>query len=150
MVFIFDLDGTLAINFHRQHFLETKPRQWDAWNEACVDDTPNKPLVWLLEKATAAVGVHAYIMTGRDEKQREVTREWLVQHASRDTAYAVPLIMRPDGDHTEDTVLKAQWYDVIRQMHPTHEFVVIEDRKRMVEMWRGLGLQCWQVAPGDF
>jgi hypothetical protein len=150
MVFIFDLDGTLALNQHRQHFLENTPRQWDAWNAACVDDTPNKPLIWLLEKVVLAVGHHAYILTGRDEKQREPTREWLKRALHTEKVDRVPLIMRPAGDHTEDTALKARWFEVLKQLHPNEEFVAIEDRKRMVDMWRGLGLQCWQVAPGDF
>jgi len=148
MVFLFDLDGTLALNDHRQHLLECSPRKWDEWNEACVFDTPNKPLLWLLEVASA--GQRAYIITGRDEKQRAVTRDWLREYAPRSVVDYVPLIMRPDGDRTEDTQLKARWFEVMRQLHPNQEFVAIEDRSRMVRMWRSLGVQCWQVAEGNF
>lgn len=150
MVFLFDLDGTLALNDHRQHLLECSPRKWDEWSEACVLDMPNRPLLWLLEIVSNTVGQHAYIITGRDENQRAVTRDWLCKYAHPAVAKYVPLIMRPDGNHTEDTKLKAQWFEVMRQLHLDQEFVAIEDRSRMVRMWRSLGVQCWQVAEGNF
>jgi hypothetical protein len=29
-------------------------------------------------------------------------------------------------------------------------FFVVDDRQKVVDMWRNLGLNTWQVAPGDF
>ena len=29
-------------------------------------------------------------------------------------------------------------------------FCVFDDRQKVVDMWRDLGLTCFQVAPGDF
>lgn len=145
MLYIFDLDGTLALNQHRQHFLLTKPRQWDAWNAACVGDEPNLPLVNVWHGLTA-LGHKCIIMTGRDAKVRPQTKEWLAQwcaiHVGGDD-----LLMRPEGDRTEDVLLKRQWYE---KLHHVKIGAVFEDRTRMVEMWRGLGVPCWQVASGDF
>jgi hypothetical protein len=28
--------------------------------------------------------------------------------------------------------------------------LVLDDRNSVVKMWRSLGLECWQVAEGDF
>jgi hypothetical protein len=29
-------------------------------------------------------------------------------------------------------------------------FMTVDDRQKVVDMWRDLGLTCFQVAPGDF
>jgi hypothetical protein len=145
MVYIFDLDGTLALNQHRQHFLETKPRQWDAWNAACVNDSPNLPLVAVWH-GLATLGHKCIIMTGRDAKVRYETREWLASrcgiHIGGDD-----LLMRPEDDHTEDVQLKMQW---LSKLPHGKVAAVFEDRTRMVAAWREQGIPCWQVAPGDF
>ena len=34
--------------------------------------------------------------------------------------------------------------------HIDDVFLVVDDRQKVVNMWRDLGLTCVQVAPGDF
>lgn len=144
-LFIFDLDGTLALNQHRQHLLETTPRQWDAWNKACVGDSPNKPLVTIM-RLLQAQGEPIYILTGRDAAVRFETEQWMRRHGVPD----VPMFMRSVGDHTEDVQLKMRWFEIIRQDFPGWPVVVFDDRTRTVNAWREAGAQCWQVAKGDF
>jgi hypothetical protein len=55
--------------------------------------------------------------------------------------------MRAAGDFTPDEELKWQWiaeYDLSMIM------CVFDDRTKVVQMWRSLGLACFQVAPEDF
>lgn len=144
-LFIFDLDGTLALNQHRQHLLETTPRQWDAWNKACVGDSPNKPLITIM-RLLYGTGNPMFIMTGRDAAVRTETEKWLADHG----VPPVSMFMRAVGDHTEDVKLKMRWFDIVRQDFPNWPVVVFEDRTRMVNAWREVGAKCWQVAKGDF
>ena len=59
------------------------------------------------------------------------------------------LWMRAAGDQRGDDVVKAELFDA----HVRHRFlvrVVLDDRDRVVAVWRRLGLTCWQVDYGDF
>ena len=55
MFVVFDLDGTLALNEHRRHFIEGGypsnkmfKKDWDAFFEAVAGDTLNRPLAAIL------------------------------------------------------------------------------------------------------
>ena len=58
------------------------------------------------------------------------------------------IIMRPISDQSPDHICK------YRLFHKNFEYsdiwFVLEDRKSVVDMWRGEGVTCLQVAPGDF
>jgi len=65
-------------------------------------------------------------------------------------AFNVPynhLRMRAAGDFTADEELKRQW---IQEYKLEDIICVFDDRTKVVNMWRDLGLTCFQVAPGDF
>ncbi|MFI6685229.1 hypothetical protein [Streptomyces sp. NPDC050485] len=72
---VFDLDGTLADSAHRQHFLERKPRDWDAFFDAAPTDPPLAEGVRLCLKAAQECEV--VYLTGRPERCREDTVAWL-------------------------------------------------------------------------
>ncbi|MTE22222.1 hypothetical protein F0L17_24600 [Streptomyces sp. TRM43335] len=75
---VFDLDGTLADVRHRLRFLDTRPRDWDAFFAAAPDDPP---LAEGVELALAHVGEHEVVyVTGRPERCRRDTVEWLARH----------------------------------------------------------------------
>jgi hypothetical protein len=84
-------------------------------------------------------------ISGREEKARGITTKWL-------TECGVPydeLLMRADGDYRPDEVIKEEIYH--QQLE--HRFsiaAVIDDRDRVVRMWRRIGLVCFQVAEGAF
>jgi hypothetical protein len=84
------------------------------------------------------------IMTARDSGCRADTEKWL---KANDVPYS-RLLMRPKGDHSPDPVCKQK----LLEDHIDYKDVwfVLEDRKSVVDMWRGEGLTCLQVAPGDF
>jgi hypothetical protein len=75
---LFDLDGTLADTGHRQHFLEQKPRDWAGFFGAAPDDTPLDDGVRMVAEAADECEV-AYL-TGRPERCRAATVEWLERH----------------------------------------------------------------------
>jgi hypothetical protein len=47
-----------------------------------------------------------------------------------------------------DEILKKKMLDTFVDINDV--FLVVDDRQKVVDMWRGLGLNTFQVAPGDF
>lgn len=75
---MFDLDNTLADTAHRQHFLESRPCDWDAFFAAAPADPPLAEGVTLaLETARECEIVY---LTGRPERCRRDTLDWLAAH----------------------------------------------------------------------
>jgi hypothetical protein len=86
-------------------------------------------------------------MSGRDEGAgRAITEEWLHKHAAVPVTY---LYMRPAGDTRPDEIVKRELYFQHVDMAYNVEFV-LDDRNKVVDMWRELGLPCLQVAEGAF
>jgi hypothetical protein len=144
MFIVFDLDGTLALNDHRQHFVQRpagEKKDWDAFSAACHLDAPNTPIIATL-LAFERRGHKIEIWSGRSAAVRGKTKDWLDVHLMG----RIALKMRLEGDHTPDHELKARWLrDCINKPD-----LVFDDRASVVAMWRAHGIVCCQVAPGDF
>ena len=141
MFAVFDLDDTLSAADHRQHLIQGKNPDWDAFYLASVRDAPIHPIINVM-RALHSSGARIEVWTGRSDLVRVQTSTWMVSHG-------VPLaymLMRPHGDHRPDDELKRNW------LYEADRFpdIVFEDRQRVVDMWRAHGVQCCQVAPGDF
>ena len=54
----------------------------------------------------------------------------------------------PEMRHMPDEILKKAMIDKFVDIDDV--FVCVDDRQKVVDMWRSLGLTCFQVAPGDF
>ena len=129
-----DIDGTLALANGR-----------DPYDEARVgDDLPNVPVVAAVH-AMSAQGFAVVCMSGRTAGCRAETMAWLERHGIR----CRELLMREVGDKRKDSIVKAELFDRhVRDKYAVR--CVFDDRNQVVEMWRSLGLTCFQVAPGDF
>jgi hypothetical protein len=57
--------------------------------------------------------------------------------------------MRGDGDKRPDHIVKKIILSDMRKVG-LDPVLVFDDRQSVVDMWRGEGLTCLQVAPGDF
>lgn len=140
---IFDIDGTIADHSHRAHHLQKRPKDWDAFNAGMSSDRLHMPIAQLL----AILSKHYAIIlcTGRQDQDREVTQAWLEQ-------WGVPyteLHMRTTNDFRDDTIVKKELLHLILSAGWRPLFVV-EDRNKVVKMWRDAGLVCLQCAEGDF
>lgn len=142
-IVIFDLDGTIADIEHRQHYVQGKKKKWRDFFAACIDDKPHEAVVIILQALYPLFQI--YIVSGRSDEVRTETEEWLALNE-------VPhhtLIMRNQGDHTPDNVLKISW--VTEGLIPKDRILcVFDDRDKVVKMWRDAGITCFQVAEGDF
>lgn len=74
---IFDIDGTLANIDHRRHLVEGPKKDFDAFYDAMVYDTVNPDVQDLYRLYAHNLDWLVYICTGRPEKYRSVTEEWL-------------------------------------------------------------------------
>ena len=163
---IFDLDGTLAnIDVRRDKSLKPNGKlDWDifAAPTSIMDwDTPNAPVIKMAQMFHND-GFKIVIFSGRNDRSFQATVDWLKIHE-------VPhdlLVMRPDKFKSKswpiangnpatfdmrfmpDEILKKKMLDTFVDINDV--FLVVDDRDKVVKMWRDLGLNTFQVAPGDF
>ena len=146
---IFDLDGTLALIDKRRE-LSTKPNGKIDFNKLhdpslIKHDKPNWPVI-KMSQLFAEQGFKIVIFSGRSDKTATATLSWLSQSK-------VPfnkLVMRPykTKNFVPDEVLKKDMLD--KHLDINDIFMVVDDRQKVVDMWRSLGLICLQVAEGNF
>ena len=146
---IFDLDGTLA-NIDKRKELATKSNgklDWDVFFDSSNIklDVPNEPVVKMAQMF-AENGFNIVIFSGRTDRTKYSTRSWLTHNR-------VPfqkLVMRDsNASHfVPDEILKKDMLDKYADIDDV--FLVVDDRNKVVDMWRSLGLTVFQVAEGDF
>ena len=147
-VIIVDLDGTLALNQHRFHYIYPKDGSKPDWNGfflACVDDEPNWPVIKAVRSFKES-GYKVHIFSARGKIALTETIEWLDKHD-------VPhdqLTMKDIGCYTPDEELKREWLETLYPNYLEDILFILDDRDKVVNMWRSLGLVCFQVADGDF
>jgi predicted kinase len=130
---IVDMDGTLALLNGRHPY--------DA--STCDRDLPNLPVLETVRKWQADTTI--IIVSGREDRFKSQTEAWLQQH---DIQYAA-LYMRETQDLRNDAIIKAEIYQQYIENCYNIRFI-LDDRNRVVEMWRKLGLTVFQVAEGNF
>jgi len=146
---IFDLDGTLALIDKRRE-LARKPNgkiNFDIFHDSAniKFDKPNWPVIKMAQ-LFAEQEFKIVIFSGRSDKTATATLSWLSQSK-------VPfnkLVMRPHKtkNFVPDDILKKDMLD--KYVDIDDVFLVVDDRDKVVKMWRDLGLTVFQVADGDF
>ena len=163
---IFDLDGTLA-NIDTRRNMSLKPNgklDWDIFADPSSIlswDAPNDPVIKMAQMFHND-GFNIVIFSGRNDRGFDATVQWLNNnHVPFDL-----LVMRPDKFKDKswpiadgnpatpdmrfmpDEILKKKMLDTFVDINDV--FLVVDDRDKVVKMWRDLGLNTFQVAPGDF
>ena len=136
---IFDLDGTLFKMNGRgpfdEHLVRTDTFVTEV-GEMCNAAVMNDDI--------------ALFVSGRTDACREDT-EWALREnfTWMDYDYSWKLFMRASGDNRPDDIVKNEIFE--RDIAPYYHVVyVVDDRNKVVRMWREKGLVCAQVAEGDF
>ncbi len=129
MLAVFDIDGVVADVRHRLHHLE-RHRSWNRFFDAAAADG-------LLAEGAALVAdlgrSHEIVwLTGRPEWLRDVTADWLAQHALPDGE----LHLRPYGDYRPAPRYKIA---VLRELAPRGIAAVIDDDDEVISAARAAG-----------
>ena len=148
---ICDLDGTLAITGDRSPYDASR----------CDEvDFPNWPVIQSVKQMYNS-GMKIIFMSGRDSKYREQTERFIQKYLSslpsvdvnhnviHDGSIPYELYMRSEGDQRKDSVIKKELFEA-HVANKYNIFVVYDDRNSVVDLWRSLGLTCFQVGPGNF
>ena len=165
-----DIDGTAAIMWNNRGPFDYDMVGYDSMNY----------LVWVTIKGLEEQGYQIVFCSGRENvtfpgrsKDKvfrraympapydttiefpncyELTHEWLHQNVKLlgMNAYYNPILyMRAEGDHRPDWIVKKELF--LNEISKKYNIeLVIDDRQQVVDMWRSLGLTCFQVAEGNF
>jgi predicted secreted acid phosphatase len=145
---IVDLDGTLCNTDHRQHFMQTNPKNWKSFYNALPMDKPHEWCVQLIDAMRMSC-VDIIFVSGRPDTYREVTEGWLHDWGLSLAIAPYPLFMRKALDYRKDSVVKEEIYRT--HIEPSYDVLFcVDDRQQVVDMWRSIGLTCLQCAKGDF
>lgn len=138
---IVDVDGTLAHGIHGNgREGHRKPFEWGKVGDDTLDEAVKE-----IVNNYADRGYEIIVVTGRDGVAYEATSDWLTKHGIKFNH----LFARAVGDNRNDAIFKKEIFD----NHIKDNFnikLVLDDRDRVVKMWRNLGLKVLQVAEGDF
>jgi phosphoglycolate phosphatase-like HAD superfamily hydrolase len=149
LIWVFDIDGTLADCTHRLHFIKADPPDWRAFFASVAQDAPIPHMVELVRALIRDLhGPGIGFVSGRSDECRSATTKWLVDNISV-AILGTPLYMRRAGDYRDDEVVKVELLEQLRR-DGLEPLMVFDDRNRVVQAWRGAGVPCAQVAPGDF
>ena len=148
---IIDIDGTIADNSHRAHFLESDYKDWNSFYSHCLDDSPITPVLDVIT-SLSLMGVKALFVTGRPESIASLTKDWLTTYLFSVTTDTAKYFFRKDGDFRLDFELKRSIYiESLSNLGVTPDnTIVFDDRGEVVNMWRSLGFKCFQVANSTY
>lgn len=162
MIYIFDIDGTVADNRHRLHHITgSGKKNWDAFfdPEAMAQDKPFEP-VWELMTSLVLTGNRLIFLTSRVERLRGSTRQWLTDincpvrsvlaaHWLDKRNHGLDIYMRRNGDHRPSHEVKRELLADVRAngLSPVMAF---DDRKSDLEMFRSEGLIGALLSEGEF
>ena len=119
-------------------------KDWDKFHELVSEDPVKAPISKLLGHFRS-LGYHIIICSGRwlDKGCGKATEDWLELY----NIQYDHLFMRAGSDSREDSIVKQEILDLLPKDKIDY---VLDDRDRVVTMWRKNGLTCLQVSPGGF
>lgn len=137
---VLDLDGVLADVRHRLRCLERSPKDWERFFAGIPADPPLAVGVALLTDLVER-GHEIVYLTGRPERTRTATAEWL----SRQGLPQGPVLMRRDDDHRPAAQVKLGL--LRRALSVPTVAVVVDDDPNVCSALRAAG---WPVLFADW
>lgn len=153
---ICDLDGTLFDITERLKFIQGETKDWKSFSDpkkiAELDEV-NEWCALLLDgfyckKHRECDDIEIIFVSGRMKKKGVEFITWESIRRAVGTE-DFQLHMRDDKDYRDDTVIKKELYE----QHIKGKYnvlFVIDDRKKVVDMWRNEGLVVLHCAEGNF
>ena len=130
---IFDLDGTLINVDSVRHYVEGKYKNFDSFHNESLNCPPFENVINLINVMHSLSDVYIAIVTGREEKYRDVSEQWL---SINNVSYSV-LLMRKNYDYRKNVIIKREIYESIEDS--LSPFVAIDDTLDLRYMWKDIG-----------
>lgn len=149
---VIDIDGTVANNRHRAHYVENGQRDWDSFlrPDLVLKDTLIPGAKKVIEKFIE-LKYEVIFVTGRHEPLRDATMRWLQEKLGFD-ANDNNLLMRPAGNMMNAATYKREQVIALKRERYIHGrgFIFIDDDVKTLPMFAEHGLalqapQCWDV-----
>lgn len=143
-VWLVDIDGTVALMDGRGPF---------DWHRV-YEDKPNHDVIRVIRILAQMTQMRSddnlpsiMFLSGRLETCRLDTERWLRENV---WSYWRALHMRPEVDqYMPDQQLKRRIYR--EEIEPNYQVLgVFDDRRKVVDMWRAMGLTVFHTAAGEF
>jgi phosphoglycolate phosphatase-like HAD superfamily hydrolase len=128
---VVDIDGVVADVRHRLHHIEGRRKHWGAFFAGAGEDPPHPE--GLAVVATLAADHEVVFLTGRPERLRAVTEEWLDAHGIGGRR----LVMRDARDHRPAPVFKLD--EIARLAGSRSVAIVVDDDARVLAALRAAG-----------
>ena len=139
---IVDIDGTIAIhNNIRGH------HEYDK----VLLDKPIEQTIEIIKLLHINPLNRIIYLTGRPDKCKEDTEQWLYTHIYNDYPSGLSLYMRTTGDFRDDSIIKKELlYKVMNDYKMTKDdiYCVFDDIIRVINMWLDEGLFVFNVNNG--
>jgi hypothetical protein len=131
-IILCDIDGTVANNDHRQHFLEGK-KDWDGFFSELVNDLPIQIIIDKVIQEQVS-GKEIVFLTGRPERYRYSTTLWLKEHFD----FEFKLLMRNDGDQRNKLDIKRIIFS--ENFEAKEIAFCFENDIDLIKQWKSLGI----------
>ncbi len=139
-VVVCDIDGTVADLTQRLWYMEQTPKDYKGFFGAVYLDTPVREVIDQVRKMQETHDV--VFVSGRPDTCAADTWFWLAEIANLDMSEVVGLLMRQGGDHRPDDQVKEE---LLRMLPKERISLVIDDRPRVIAMWKRHGLNVQEV-----
>jgi hypothetical protein len=151
LAIICDLDSTLCDIDHRE--IHATKKDWDKFHSEAHKDKLNAWCAEILEAILARYPdtLTVFFITGRPERVRHDTEDWLRDNLSPSLITHSQLYMRPDDDYKNQP--NGQFKCSVYREHIKDKYevmFVMDDQVSVVNMWRNQGLVCLQPENNDY
>lgn len=146
---VLDVDGVLMDNSHRAHFIEKYPTDWKSFlsEEEVIKDVPTA-FHFMSSVPYTPHGGDKFIITGRPERLREITKE---QVYASDSITVPPMLMRPDDMFIPAPELKVMQLRVLKLDYDVdpQDIVWFDDSPEVLKALAKHGVQCVLVTADE-
>ena len=130
---IFDLDGTLVDVTKIRHYVEGKKKNFDLFHKESINCPPNEKVLVLNRTLAMNHNVYIAVFTGREEKYRELSEQWLDNNK---VSYHC-LLMRSDNDFRSNVIIKNELFENFKFNYLT--YLAIDDTPELRLLWKRVG-----------
>lgn len=136
---IFDIDGTLADHKNRLKYIKQKPKKWDLFFSESINDKPLPHIKIIYDALKKAGKYYLIIMTGRPNKYKEITIEWLQKNGFDYDK----LFMRPTNNFKQNLEMKEILLQKIMQYYEV--VFAFDDDEKVIELYKKYNIKVLHV-----